>query len=350
MTSRRAARVVASILILVGLTSCASSRNPGSGSGTGPSTTAGAPTTPPGDGSATSSTQPGGEAGGTTSTGGGCDATGRLEDGPATLTSSGQERSYLVEVPADFDPTRPTPLVLNFHGSGSNKEEQAGYSQLPARGAAAGFVVVTPDGTGTPRGWDLSGDLDTTFVEDLLTTLAQGMCIDPSRIFATGISNGSAFSAILTCRSPYRIAAVGMVAAEVPPLCPEGVIRSAIAFHGTEDPVVPYGGGKVETGRGLVAPGAESAMARWAAHAGCGAKATDTKVAAHVVRRTWPRCKDGSDVVFYKIRGGGHTWPGAIDVSELGITDLGPVTNEIDATDVILDFFTQHPLVSPPPG
>jgi polyhydroxybutyrate depolymerase len=38
--------------------------------------------------------------------------------------------------------------------------------------------------------------------------------------------------------------------------------------------------------------------------------------------------------VLYVIDGGGHTWPGSIDVARLGAT-----THEIYATDEIWDFF-----------
>ena len=236
------------------------------------------------------------------------------------------------------------PIVFDFHGSGSNKEEQAGYSQLPARAAARGYVVITPDGTNRPREWSLRDDLDATLVTDLLADLSTRICVDPHRLYAAGISNGSAFSSILTCTPPYRIAAAGLVAAEVPPACPDGTRRSVIAFHGTKDPVVPIGGGPVATESGLVAPGALSALESWAAHNGCDESPTADQITPHVLRRSWSGCADGTEVIYHEIDGGGHTWPGAIDVSKLGVSGLGPVTDEISATDLILDFFDRHQL------
>ena len=42
-------------------------------------------------------------------------------------------------------------------------------------------------------------------------------------------------------------------------------------------------------------------------------------------------------VLLYTIQGGGHTWPGSIDVARLGRT-----TQSINATDLIWEFFQGH--------
>lgn len=273
-----------------------------------------------------------------------CPGASGLAGGPATIESSGQTRSYVVAVPPDLDSSRPTPVIFNFHGSGSSADQQIVYSQLPERASAAGYVVVTPDGTGEPRGWSLGGELDPTLVDDLVADLGAKICVDPDRIYAAGISNGSAFSSILACTEPYRIAAAAMVAAEVPPGCGAGTRRSVIGFHGTDDPIVPFEGGEVSTGRGYRAPGALDAMQRWSEHDGCAPEPSKDQITQHVLRRTWDGCADGTSVVFYEIDGGGHTWPGGIDLSKLGFSRLGPVTQEISATDLIVDFFDGHRL------
>jgi polyhydroxybutyrate depolymerase len=263
-----------------------------------------------------------------------------LVPGAGRLVVDGVERSYLLALPDDPDPRQPTPVILNFHGSGSNMAEQAAYSRLPERGTARGYVVVTPDGTGQPRGWNLGGGADVAFVDALLAMLSTGICVDQDRIDAVGISNGSAFAALLACRQPYRIAAVGMVAATVPNRCPDGVRPAAIAFHGTDDSVVPYGGGGVnaEGARSLSAPAAEPSIASWAAHNDCETAVTDEQVGPDVVERTWSGCSGGS-VSFYRIDGGGHTWPGPIDLESLGIARLGSTSSTVDATELMLDLF-----------
>jgi polyhydroxybutyrate depolymerase len=65
---------------------------------------------------------------------------------------------------------------------------------------------------------------------------------------------------------------------------------------------------------------------------------TDEGIA--VERLTWGVGRGGSEVVFYRLEGGGHTWPGRRPDSVL----LGPSALSLDANRIIWDFFTKHPL------
>ena len=99
---------------------------------------------------------------------------------------------------------------------------------------------MTPDGAGTPQQWNnlQVGELpdDVAFIGELLDYLEATLCIDPARVYATGISNGSAFAQRLACLMPDRIAAVAAVAAFVyPVVCDAAPPVPIIAFHGTAD-------------------------------------------------------------------------------------------------------------------
>jgi hypothetical protein len=50
-----------------------------------------------------------------------------------------------------------------------------------------------------------------------------------------------------------------------------------------------------------------------------------------------------AEVLFYKIQGGGHTWPG------VGPTGLGPINLDISASERIWEFFSRHELGSAAP-
>jgi len=52
-------------------------------------------------------------------------------------------------------------------------------------------------------------------------------------------------------------------------------------------------------------------------------------------------CSQGAEVVFYTIEDGGHTWPGGNPLPER-IT--GKTSQEIDATQLMWEFFLRHPL------
>src|SRR6478752_3879739 len=58
------------------------------------------------------------------------------------VTVGGTDREYLLSIPDGYDPGKPAPLLFDFHGLGSNMEEQALYTRLDTRGGARGYVVI----------------------------------------------------------------------------------------------------------------------------------------------------------------------------------------------------------------
>src|SRR5689334_6614694 len=50
-----------------------------------------------------------------------------------TLTHSNLQRTIRVHVPASYDPTRPTPVVLDFHGYTMTAQSQEDMTRLPAK-------------------------------------------------------------------------------------------------------------------------------------------------------------------------------------------------------------------------
>jgi polyhydroxybutyrate depolymerase len=246
-----------------------------------------------------------------------------------TLTSGGLEREYILSVPTSYTGENAVPLVVNLHGHGSNDEAQAVYSGLPAKGEEAGFIVVTPQGTGTEPHWNFTtvekgAPDDVAFVRDLLDTLETQLCIDPSRVYVAGISNGAAMSVTLACFLSDRIAAIAPIAGTFFfPGCPSVRPVSVIAFHGTDDSLVPFEGGPVSDSGLRVAPIEESIL-KWAEHDGCTDVPREEQATEHVRLVSYDACDQGAAVELYVVEGGGHTWPGArIDVP------LGATTHEI---------------------
>ena len=89
---------------------------------------------------------------------------------PRKLLSGGVVRSFLLTIPDNYDPQVPSPLILNFHGHGSNAIQQALYTQLDARGKTRGFIVATPDGIANQ--FDFAApSVDFTFTEELVRYL-----------------------------------------------------------------------------------------------------------------------------------------------------------------------------------
>jgi len=261
-------------------------------------------------------------------------------DPSGTLQHGGLERTYVTHIPPAYDGVARLPLVLNFHGFGSNARDQALYSGLPAKGDDEGFIVVSPNGTGERQAWNLAfaitgGVDDISFVGALLDKLESELCVDTTRVYAVGMSNGAAFAQRVACKMPERIAGVAAVTALAYPLnCGTSQPIPVIAFHGTDDPCVPFEGGTPQCGAMFPVRSIEESARLWSEHNRCNEEPALTNVSEHVRTIAYSECAAEVAVVLYVVEGGGHTWPGAIDVPR-----LGPVTREINATDLIWEFF-----------
>jgi polyhydroxybutyrate depolymerase len=260
------------------------------------------------------------------------------------VLSSGIERRFDVHVPRSYDPTKPTPVVLNFHGFTSDKRQQDLLSRMNAKADREGFVVVTPNGSGLQKSWNAGaccGDAkdknvdDVQFVRDLLDELEGRLCLDRRRIFATGMSNGGFFSHRLGCELGERIAAIAPVAGVLGVgACTPARPFPVMQFHGTGDAIVPFDG---STGLGFRS--VKETIDLWRDRNGCTGAPTVTFASGDTKCETWSACSPGGEVVLCTIDGGGHTWPGGLPVPAGGKT-----TTALSATDAMWTFFQAHPL------
>ena len=266
-----------------------------------------------------------------------------------TIVSSGETREYVLYVPKDRDPARPAPLVISMHGAGGWGAVQMRTSGWNRLADEHGFLVVYPSGVagGGPRVWEVNPGRglmkDVRFISDLIDDLETRYDIDPSRIYANGLSNGGGMSWALSCTLSHRIAAVGLVgAARTLPWdwCTDRKPVPVITFHGTADSIVPYAGGTswVFDKRW---PNVEEWTANWARRNHCEPNPVESEFAENVTRLEYTDCSTGADALLYSIEGGGHTWPGGEPLPEWF---LGPTNREIDATRLMWEFFEGHPL------
>lgn len=257
-------------------------------------------------------------------------------DVPLTFDSGGVARTYRLGVPRRYDPSTPTPLVLNLHGATSNAGQQSVYSGLPAKGTEDGFIVVTPDAIG--GFWERSGTgADDTFLTGLLDDVGAHYCVDLDRVHAAGISLGSWKATITACSHPDRFASVALVAENV---ALDGCAVPVVAFHGTADHTVPYGEGGdpgvVVLGANAGLPGVRGNMAGWARNNGCAPKPTIVRIPPDVDHWTYHGCDPGKGAEFYSVIHGDHTWPGSA-------IERPGTTHTIDATAIALAWFRDHP-------
>lgn len=265
-----------------------------------------------------------------------------------TTRSGGKQREYLLHVPPSYTKAKPAPLVITIHGFSQWPAHQLWLSRWNKLADEKGFITVYPSGTGLPKRWAMGGSNhaqfdpapDIRFLKQMIAEIARDYSIDASRIYVNGLSNGGGMTYLLACELADHIAAVGLVAPGIlePKSCNPSRPVPVIAFHGTDDPVVPYGGGTL-----FVAPtpfpSTEGWVAAWGGRNGCAPAPVTASVTTHVRTISYGGCAAGSEVVLYKIEGGGHTWPGGEDLPEI---IAGYTTHEIDATRLMWAFFEKH--------
>jgi polyhydroxybutyrate depolymerase len=274
----------------------------------------------------------------------------------------GIERTYDIVVPETAQGVA-MPLVLSFPGFTNSSEDQAVRSGLAARAPADGFVAVFPQGSDfdgtTPSYFNLETTDDPSLADDvgftaeILDRVEADLCIDRSRIFVSGFSNGGMFAATLGCALSDRVAAVASVAGvHLLPDC-RGRPMPIIITHGTADDIVPLSKGDIGTASADVIRyfGGNEAQLRmsapvtgtsvrswaksWARRNGCSLidPVVESAVESGSVVETtaYRKCRAGGDVVLQVMEGEDHDWP----------LSPGP-----DATARVLSFLASHPFPS----
>jgi polyhydroxybutyrate depolymerase len=266
-----------------------------------------------------------------------------------TITSGDVNRIYYLYIPASYDPQTPAPLVLAFHGFAQGALGLAGYSGWEAVAEEHGFVLVYPQGNGAIPRWE-SGLFvnipqvvdDVAFVSDMITTISETLCIDTTRVYANGLSNGGGMSYRLACELSDQITAIGGVAGAYTEFggCTPNRPVPIILFHGDKDSIVPYMGNN--EGSFIFSSIADFALS-WAERNGCDLTAQVLDPIGDVSGVQYTTCDDNADVVFYTVAGGGHTWPGAILTR---FTDQfgGYVTQDMSASETMWEFFARYQL------
>jgi polyhydroxybutyrate depolymerase len=280
-------------------------------------------------------------------------------DHTRTLMVGELERNYIVHVPQKYNADTPTPVVLVYHGGGSNAEVMVPFSGMNTKSDDAGFIAVYPSGTGllaralTFNGGNCCGSAmrnkvdDVEFTRRLLDDLATVVNVDPKRVFATGMSNGGIITYRLASELSDRIAAVAPVGGPMgTETCRPKRPVPVMHFHGTDDEFAPFQGGKGEGVSGTDFFSVEHSIQAWVLANGCHKEPVVTKQQPQVadgttiIRKTYGGGKEGAEVVLIEIVGGGHTWPGEPSRARF----LGKTTMNISANDAMWEFFQKHPM------
>ncbi len=256
-----------------------------------------------------------------------------------TIVTDGVSRRYAVYIPAGLG-NSPVPLILELHGGGIYIEDMTGESghKTPYKlwmnlADREKFIVVYPEGLNGSYGKPTWNDCranskvsstadDVLFISTLINELSSKYNIDLSRVYVSGTSNGGLMALRLAVELSDKIAAVAAIAAAMPDSseCGSPVNPVSVLFmNGTDDNHLPYNGGTLSDppspDNGTVYS-TETSVKIWITF-----DQTDTVPVIYVfpdlepddggivTRYTYSNGMQGTEVVLYKINGGGHSAP-----------------------------------------
>jgi polyhydroxybutyrate depolymerase len=270
-------------------------------------------------------------------------------------TVDGPRTAYL-HVPETYDPSVGAMLVFGFHALGRSAQLAKAVSGMDALSDSRGFLMVNPEGLlGSGADSDLQAwnagiccgeHDDKAFVRAMIESMSKDFCIDPKRVYSTGMSMGGMFSYRLACELSDTIAAIAPVGAGmlVQPItdCHPSRPVPVLHIHGTNDPAVPYSGGLDGAGHGFDWPPVAEEMALWQNLNGCTGESETVYAQGDARCEEWSACKQGSHVQLCTIEGGGHTYPGLPPA--LFPAEFGKVSADLAASEWIISFFERHPM------
>jgi polyhydroxybutyrate depolymerase len=249
--------------------------------------------------------------------------------GEQQLSSGGRQRTYRLFVPPRDDGRTRLPLVLDLHGSGGTSAGQARTSGFEMVAAREGIVVATLQADGARWNVPVTDGRadDVTYVSDVIDHVAARVCTDPARVYATGFSGGGRMASLLACRLNTRIAAIAPMAGLRWPGPCKGRPVPVLTFHGLADTQNPYAGHAAGRG-GEWLESVPDALAGWARHNGCDREPIVDDPPGPLSTMRYKGCDKDAEVRLIRIDGLDHSW----------------AREEIDATDVMWQFFRSHAL------
>jgi len=285
-----------------------------------------------------------------------------------SLVHDNLKRTYIIHYPQKNARAGKLPLIIALHGRGGEGESmvhltRGGLNRISDR---EGVIIVYPDGI--DKGWNdgrideeandraLKENIDDVgFINALIDRMIGKYNADPHRVYVTGMSNGAIMSYRLACELSGKIAAIAPVAGNIPVMvsevCHPAKPVSVMAINNVNDPLVPYDGGEImghlhRTKLGKVLSVDES-VGLWVKADHCKPDPfieqepdTDPDDRTTVLKKTYNGGSGGTEVVLFRVDGGGHTWPGGLQYLPAWL--IGRTSRDIDANEEIWKFFKKH--------
>lgn len=268
-----------------------------------------------------------------------CDSGSDQDDRPAILGTGdesmqwdGSTRRYQVHVSSSYDSATPTPVLLAFHGQGSDSKDMQQALDLDELADREGFIVAYLDdltqdwaeGCGCAEADNLGVD-DPGFALAVVDVLSDNYNVDESNLFALGFSIGGLFVQRLACEFADEFSGVISVASTMSiPLsqtCSPSESIDVTVILGSEDPAFPWTGST----NGIFSLLSVDAMTdEWLGNNHCSNVPSRTNAQLgtfDLVSLEYAECEDGGSFTIHRIEGGQHFWyPGTEELIDAAMT------------------------------
>jgi len=249
---------------------------------------------------------------------------------PAVAQSIDAGRGAIpLTVPAGYDASVPTPLIISLHGYSGSGEGHDGRWGIGALADEYGFLTLAPDGVREDgnsgnRYWNASvaccnfnqTDVDdSAYIRRIIEHIKSSYNVDPARVYVIGHSNGGFMSYRMAYEHSDVVAAIISLAGanhieqRDPPPNPVHILQ----IHGTDDGTISYVGGEIGDNR---YPSAIGSVTRWAQYNGCDMSRSgreirdlDASLPGHEtgVLKMNTGCRDGGSAELWTISDGAHS-------------------------------------------
>jgi len=255
-----------------------------------------------------------------------------------SIFDQGVYRTFITRLPADYSTANEYPLVLNLHGRTSSAAEQQILTQFDGVADSEGFVVVYPDGIDNT--WTTIGNSDSDFLSNLVDTIRANYSIN-NCLFVTGFSRGGFMTYKFANTTSHNVTAIAVGSGNM-----SNALQNSSAsapqipimhFHGTDDNLVSYDGT-------FLISSVENTIQWWVDHNNCNTTPVFSNITnsnltdgSTVEKYYYDGGASESEVTFFKVINGGHTWSGAIPIPVFGSTN-----QDINQSEIIGEFFSEH--------
>ena len=289
-------------------------------------------------------------------------------------------RTYVVHLPQGYDSQQHYPVVILLHSLNQDAAEMARLTHFNELADRDSIIAVYPNALGGR--WNLGGgaeprpyrrgpyrrpgtwgpgypppprsessdrreaaprNQDLQFLQRMLDRVATNYPVDTRRIYAVGLGEGGLLAIRIGCNGADRIAAIAVVAAAMPQMqnCVPSRPLPVLLMNGTDDPIVPYDGGRYRDSV-IRLLSAEDSAKEWARLNHCSEKPSETKLRAlpgggkDTKVYLFDRCQENAQVALYSVKNGGHTWPGGEQY--MSEKEVGKTSHALNANETIWSF------------